>query len=115
MPFDWNQYGNLAIQLSNDENLDEAKIRTAISRFYYAAFHLSKAAFNVGNPSGDGGSHEKVWEAIKRSRQIDCHKVADHGYRLKKLRRQADYVDVKIDNEDLIEARYEYDSLINCL
>ncbi len=92
MPFDWKQYLNLADELSHRS--DEAALRSAVSRAYYAAFG---AARNYLRRKGEHipdneQTHKVVWESFQQ-RGKTYAAVYQNGNRLKNRRRQADYED----------------------
>lgn len=91
MAFDWNDYFGLAQQLS--ARIDNASLRTAVSRAYYSAFHdaLVRAERNCGPKQGGGNSHEWCWNQYIYSREDTCHQLGIDGKRLKAQRHQADY------------------------
>jgi uncharacterized protein (UPF0332 family) len=72
---------------------DQADLRTAVSRAYYAAFHVARdflTALGFQTPNGEQ-AHGYLW--LRLSNCGDA-KVAQAGHRLKDLRRkrnQADY------------------------
>lgn len=95
MAFDWNEYLELAKALLQQKN--EAAQRSAISRAYYAAFCLAQRKIDRQDPEPaedrDAGSHEIVWRFFRNSRSVAMKKLGEDGFRLKRLRRRADYKD----------------------
>ena len=74
MSFDWSEYLNLAKELANQAIApanQEAKLRTAISRSYYAAFinarNYLRDKEGILIPKTGNGSN--LWIAIKRAVQ----------------------------------------------
>lgn len=112
--FDWNKFAELADNLADEANLSEEVIRTSISRYYYAAFHLSKSAFNIEDSKGKDG-HNRVWKAITHKRTTGSHLVGTYGYRLKELRQKADYDSEKVIKADLDHAQRCFDQINNTL
>ncbi len=95
MAFEWEDYLILAEDLSNDEN-DEAALRCAVSRAYYAAFHIAKNFLNgIDDPAlkvseNKPSIHHEVWNAfLGRGRHWQA--MFNTGNRLKKRRTNADY------------------------
>ncbi|MCC3444670.1 MAG: hypothetical protein JGK01_23865 [Microcoleus sp. PH2017_03_ELD_O_A] len=78
MSFDWLQYLNLAKELAGQATIpaeQEARLRDAISRSYYAAFILAR------NYLRDKQGHSR------------CQLIADNLAVLRRYRNQADYDD----------------------
>lgn len=95
MPFNWSQYLTLAKTLSKAVS-DEASLRSAVSRSYYAAFKLAseRAERNGYREKFDetGGSHQLVWDLYGRNaKSTDCVRLALLGPRMKRRRVKADY------------------------
>jgi hypothetical protein len=96
MPFDWNQYLTLAKNLSTAAVTDEASLRSAVSRSYYAAFKLAmeRAERNGYRSKFDetGGSHDQLWALYGRNdKNADCVRLGLLGPRMKRRRVIADY------------------------
>jgi len=88
MPFDWNNFLSLAEQLAANDN--EASKRTAISRAYYCAFNLALA--RVGpRPRGERRTHQWCWAQYTRTPDLTCQRLGNTGFRLKRMREEADY------------------------
>lgn len=93
MPFDWNEYLNLAAFLKGDKvtYLPEAGFRSAISRAYYGAycyarnFAVAKQSFVV---SGTADDHDLL---IKHYAGRGMATVANTLDSLRKWRNQCDY------------------------
>jgi len=90
--FDWTQYLIFAKELS--KRSDEAALRSAISRAYYAAFNHARAycaAKAIPVPeSFEHSSHKVVWDALlNRGRTLAGAQI--QGTRLKRKRHNADY------------------------
>lgn len=92
-PFDWSQYLVLAKDLS--ARSDEAALRSAISRAYYAAYHHAKrfcASKSISiTTSGGNSDHYDLWETFGRRAGKTFAKVHTVGTRLKRKRGNADY------------------------
>lgn len=99
MSFDWSEYLNLANELANQATVpayQEAKLRAAISRSYYAAF------INARNYLRDkqgisipkiGDAHGYVSQQFELSVDPVRRTLGENLVRLRIYRRQADYVD----------------------
>jgi uncharacterized protein (UPF0332 family) len=99
MSFDWSEYLNLAQELSGHitgPSSQEARLRSAISRAYYAAFckarnHLrDKERHSI--PDG-GQAHPYVREQFRRSPDKARKKLGENLNRLRIDRNKADYHD----------------------
>lgn len=101
MHFDWDEYLNLAKELSKTNS--DACYRSSISRAYYAAY--CRAASFVREPRHGGflqtlpplpprrtapwGVHEQVWMKLKKV--YKGYSIGDEGLTLKAARTNADY------------------------
>lgn len=92
--FNWIDYLRIAKRLIADFPSDEAALRAAVSRSYYAAFNLAKAhlisqnripAFHPRN------THDTVWRMYSSSLSAQELRIGQAGYRLRNLRNIADY------------------------
>lgn len=99
MSFDWSEYLNLAQELAGQAtspSSQEAKLRSAISRAYYAAFckarnHLRDAEKH-SIPRG-GEAHPYVRDQFKKSANRVRREVGENLNRLRIDRNKADYDD----------------------
>jgi uncharacterized protein (UPF0332 family) len=99
MSFDWSQYLNVAKELAGVATTpanQEAKLRAAISRAYYAAFinarnHLRDKERHSIPTTGD--AHRYVSDQFDFSPDSVRKLVAEDLVRLRRYRKQADYVD----------------------
>ena len=100
MSFDWADFLTLADALVCDPDSpgpEEASLRTAISRAYYAAFRV---ALNFGRDKGEftptqtGQDHRLVRDHFRSSSQRIRRKIGLDLGRLYDNRRNADYDDV---------------------
>ena len=98
MSFDWTQFLELAKALQEDPNSpgpEEAALRTATSRAYYAAFHVALDFVSLEGyiPKHHGEDHHGVRKHFldKRSSDKARRKVHNELDRLYDDRRQADY------------------------
>lgn len=93
MAFDWEQYLLLARQLAEKGN--EASLRAAMSRAYYAAFHKARQhqGGHIGTYETDpnAGSHDVVWRYYWNHRNPNYRRIGEWASRLKAARVVADY------------------------
>lgn len=93
MPFDWQEFLNLAETLLQT-NTDAAH-RSAISRAYYSIFNVARERAERNNcvfpPDADGGMHKKCWNVYKRGPDPTCKQLGVDGGRLAETRVRADY------------------------
>ena len=96
MVFDWSQYLVLAEELAEQKD-NEAALRSAVSRAYYAAFCLAREHLLNTNMLFRSRlhrprlSHQTVW--LTYSRNVD-RRIGMDGNRLRELRNLVDYEDV---------------------
>jgi len=99
--FDWSEYLKLAQELAGQASSsasNEARLRTAISRAYYASH--CKARNYLRDVKGDtsipqsGGAHNYVITKFKNSSNRRCRKIGMDLDRMRKNRGIADYKDV---------------------
>ena len=112
MVFDWRDYFRLASEICPDgvllDPLCQAKIRSAISRFYYAAYmfareHLEAEGFTIRR---EDNQHVVVWNQYRHSNDRWKSKIGHKGFVLKDKRVTADYCsDVTCNMDDLEESR----------
>lgn len=97
MPFAWADYLTLAATLAANIG-DEASLRSAISRAYYAAYNLAvdrAGAHGVSIVRVPGtGPHEACWMAYQTVPTVV--RIGVTGDRLKVLRHKADYRQVTL-------------------
>jgi uncharacterized protein (UPF0332 family) len=102
MPFDWNQYLNLANELA--QRSDEASLRSAVSRAYYGTLCLSrnyliaKGELDKNKISKEKDSHMVVWGLFSNKGKTR-NGVYQNAQRLKFKRTQSDYEDVVMDEK----------------
>ena len=89
--FDPLKFFNLAQELAKEEG-DEAKLRTAVGRAYYALFLFAK------EKTGARGNHEQIIMTIKRRSGYKA--TGDQLGALHRLRIVADYQVVPIEEEN---------------
>ncbi|WP_250125350.1 hypothetical protein [Chroococcidiopsis sp. CCMEE 29] len=100
MSFDWSEYLNVAKELAGTATTpanQEAKLRAAISRAYYAAF--IKARNHLRDREGlliptTGDAHSYVSNRFELSLDPIRQSIGEKLQRLRRFRRQADYVDI---------------------
>ena len=99
MSFDWSQYLNLAKELAGQATIpaeQEARLRDAISRSYYAAFILArnylrdKQGHSLPKTSD---IHRYVWQEFDINLDSRYQLIADNLAVLRRYRNQADYDD----------------------
>ncbi len=90
--FDWTDYLVLA-ERSAAPDADEATLRTAISRAYYAVYHRASTYVrdNALVLARSRLTHQRVWEAFAGVNDARHAEVAVRGDRLRRLRTLADY------------------------
>lgn len=106
MKFDGSEYLNLATELaasSSDSDDVEAKLRSAVSRAYYAVFCLSRNYLRdiekdprlSRKNSSDINEHQYVAEEFifHKSKNKEMIKIGENLSRLRELRNKADYAD----------------------
>lgn len=93
--FTWEEYLDLAEEFEDDID-DEALLRTATSRAYYAAFHmasdfLNKNGFTISRERSS--AHRDVWDAFERAKGVNdiWRKISINGDALFRRRKIADY------------------------
>ena len=103
MNFDWAQFLTLAKELSGDQTTaasDEARLRSAASRAYYAAFRFTKNYLRDTfgeEPPDHGNNHAFIIQLLKASSAKDFRRIGINLERLRDQRNQADYDD-EVDN-----------------
>jgi uncharacterized protein (UPF0332 family) len=92
MAFSWSAYLELATELSQRKE-SEAALRSAVSRAYYAVFHLAQLKLRLRSVSLDDtlGPHERVWKPFIIHADEKCKAIGVMGDRLKRGRKSADY------------------------
>jgi uncharacterized protein (UPF0332 family) len=98
MSFDWSEYLNLAQELTGQAvspSSQEAKLRSAISRAYYAAFCKARNHLRdkEGLPIQKIDVHQYVRNRFKSSPDKVRKKVGENLNRMRKDRNKADYDD----------------------
>ena len=90
--FDWHRFLDLARQLESN-SLDEAVLRTAINRAYYAAYHRASRYVRdalLVEPT-TGLTHDLVWRVLARSSDDRHRSIAERGFAMKAERTRSDY------------------------
>lgn len=95
MAFSWEEYLRLAKQLSQHDT-DEASLRSAVSRAYYAVFckarnMISKETGKVF--SGTAEEHREVWNSYRLKGGTNQKAIGDFGIQLRNSRNLVDYSD----------------------
>ena len=91
MAFDWAEFLALARALA--QRREEAALRSAISRAYYAAFGKARAFLEAEGMSfaADAGDHALVWETFRGSSNDVRYYIGEDGFGLRNSRNRADY------------------------
>ena len=106
MTFDWSQYLVLAEALATQPD-NEAALRSAVSRAYYAAFCSAREYLLSTNmlfgrrPRRTRLSPRAVWRTYQRD--VD-RRIAMDGNRLRELRNLVDYEDVVHDLDNAVRS-----------
>jgi hypothetical protein len=100
MSFDWSHYLELAKELntgSSGSPIEEAKLRSAISRAYYAAFCVARNYLRLHRPAvyipPGGEAHRIVKETFERDPDLVWRSIGIKLGRLRINRGTADYED----------------------
>lgn len=103
MSFDWREFLSICAAPTAAAGNPEARLRTAVSRGYYGAFHLARLRLEAeGNNFGTGVEvHQKLVEHLKTSNDIGRKRLGEQIGRLRLYRNQADYHD-QLDNPSLL-------------
>ena len=93
--FDWDLFLSLADELARPPAPEE-KLRSAISRAYYACFHAARSYVSTRYPHvrlcWDGTDHQTVWTSLKQpERKREERAAGENGSRLLRSRCKADY------------------------
>jgi uncharacterized protein (UPF0332 family) len=106
--FNWSKYLDLAKELgsSNSEESNEAKLRSSISRAYYAAFCKARIYLRdiekdprlqpQNYPNKDFNVHQYVIDNLKsrkKKEEKELVKIGEYLFRLRQQRNKADYDD----------------------
>jgi hypothetical protein len=92
-PFSWTDFVVLAEALAGMD--DEASLRTAVSRGYYAVFHLAQMVLERHDPEFHSlrvsDSHKQVWDRLQSIDRRQAKTAVRSGRSLLNKRKQADY------------------------
>lgn len=92
-PFRWLDFIELASELA--ERQDEASLRTAVSRSYYALFHTAQVVLEHLDPDysvhRSRDSHKQVWDRLGSIGRRQTKSAMNRGRSLLHTRKQADY------------------------
>ncbi len=106
MPFNWDDYKDLADELRLRD--DEASKRSAISRLYYSVYWRARNLLEKENPDlyvPLDNSHATIWRKFL-DKGITRKAVYRDGQRLKEYRQMADYEPEIERLEDTVEASF---------
>jgi uncharacterized protein (UPF0332 family) len=89
-PFDPAEFYRVASELNATHASDEAYLRTAIGRSYYACFHLARSGLERNGrwTAGTLNAHERVAQELRARGR---HAMANGLRSLRRLRERADY------------------------
>ena len=90
--FDWAGYLDVADRLLA-EAPDEAALRSAISRAYYAAYHAAAAFVAASGLLTQRHTHRRVWDALASDFDPARSSIGTRGDQLRQIRNDADYRD----------------------
>jgi uncharacterized protein (UPF0332 family) len=91
--FDWADYLTLAQELATRSS-DEAALRSAISRAYYAAFCEARNTLRQDGVNTDNlRSHWSLWAKYRDDPDPIRQIIGEDGNRVRGYRTQADYLD----------------------
>jgi hypothetical protein len=88
--FDWEEYLALAALLAADTG-NEASLRTAISRAYYAAYHAAATYVRTEGLLRRRHTHQRVWNALAEGPDPERSDAGRRGDLLRRVRLDADY------------------------
>ncbi len=91
MMFEWEQYLRLARELAKRTN-DEAALRSAISRAYYAVYGTARNHLEGERARSNRGLHKALWDQYRKSEASpEYREIGLLGDKLRKKRNMADY------------------------
>jgi hypothetical protein len=102
--FDWKNYHTLGLWLADNKSacgVDEANLRSAISRFYYGAFRFVRRRCEETasyTPTGSGSDHAALRRHLSRRNKFT---LAERLEELQRWREQCDYDD-EVPNLDIL-------------
>jgi uncharacterized protein (UPF0332 family) len=114
MPFDWALYLTVARTLGAQVT-DEAALRSAISRAYYAAFGVASVRMKADgrNVPNTGDAHKVLWDYFESANDKFRRKIGQDGKRLRWRRRQADYdASAKLSNNEVTDSLRTAEAII---
>lgn len=95
MIFQWQDYLELAKRLVNEDSPNEASLRSAVSRAYYAAFNIAAQVLMLKHElvlAGLGEDHTRVINHFLGSTDTKRHDIGVLLRHLRDDRNKADYV-----------------------
>ncbi|MHA1868926.1 MAG: HEPN domain-containing protein [Candidatus Heimdallarchaeaceae archaeon] len=102
MSFSWDDFLDLAIELTENETMksnEEARLRSSISRAYYSVFCKSRNYLikqERKNPPRNSNVHSFVINSYKKDPDIIKREIGHNLHRLRNYRNKADYNNKKI-------------------
>jgi uncharacterized protein (UPF0332 family) len=88
--FDWTALLRVAERLLTEAS-DEASLRSAINRAYYAAYHTAAAFVRASGRLRQGHTHRRVWSILVEDRDPGWAAIGRRGDQLRETRIMADY------------------------
>jgi uncharacterized protein (UPF0332 family) len=89
-PFDWIEYLRFAERLAG-EGVNEATLRSCVSRAYYAGFHVARTYVRQHTAVPRKDTHVFVWRWLETHPSSHLRHVGNLGRRVLQWRREADY------------------------
>jgi hypothetical protein len=115
--FNWSNFLDIATELSG--RADEASLRSAISRAYYAAYNIAcdlSETLKVPKYDNVQGSHQVVWNNYQASRSKNLRKAGVDGDRLRQRRTRADYhSSFKTISQDALDSVQDAQKIVTAL
>lgn len=118
MSFDWIEYFKLAQELKLRPLTNQAAMRSAISRAYYAGYNKAAAKMqeDTGKPLAGGDTHKQVWDYFEKASDLYRRRIGNDGTRLKRRRVDADYhADREVRENDLEDAFIKAEKILGLL
>jgi len=114
MAFDWALYLGVARSLASQKS-DDAAMRSAVSRAYYAAFGVAAAQMRIEGKTvpSTGEAHQVLWKYFESASDKFRRKIGQDGRRLKYRRTTADYDGSRpISSSEVVDSLRSAESLI---
>jgi hypothetical protein len=114
--FDYRTFLNIADELG--QRADQAARRTALTRAYYAILGVAYRSLPLSDQAriGPGQIHELTWALYSAATAQSSRRVGGIGYRLRMVRRRADYrADLSFSGQDITLALREAHQALDLL